>query len=140
MFVLDTNVISELMRPSGSDRVFDWISRQSPALLFTTSVTQAEILFGLSIMPDGRRKALLMKAAEAMFVQDFAERILPFDTASSLVYADIRSRRQRTGAPISVFDAQIAAIAKLYSATLVTRNIPDFRDCGITLINPWTDD
>jgi len=140
MFVLDTNVISELMRPAGSDRVFNWISRQSPALLFTTSVTQAEIFFGLSIMPDGRRKALLIKAAETMFVQDFAQRILPFDTASSLVYADIRSRRQRTGAPISVFDAQIAAITKLYSATLVTRNIPDFRDCDITLINPWTDD
>ncbi|MBJ7415898.1 MAG: type II toxin-antitoxin system VapC family toxin [Niveispirillum sp.] len=140
MFVLDTNVISELMRPAGSDRVFNWISRQSPALLFTTSVTQAEIFFGLSIMPDGRRKDLLMKAAQTMFVQDFAERILPFDMASSLVYADIRSRRQQTGAPISVFDAQIAAITKLYSATLVTRNIPDFRDCDITLINPWTDD
>ncbi len=75
-----------------------------------------------------------------MFVQDFAERILPFDAPSSLIYADIRSRRQRAGAPISVFDAQIAATANLHSATLVTRNIPDFRDCGIALINPWTDD
>jgi predicted nucleic acid-binding protein len=140
MYVLDTNVISELMRPSGSVRVFNWIAAQTPYLLFTTSVTQAEIFFGLSLMPVGHRQSQLLTAADAMFAEDFAGRILPFDAAASRHYAELRMVRQKAGTPMSAFDAQIAAITRQHGATLVTRNLPDFRDCGITILNPWTDD
>lgn len=140
MYVLDTNVISELMRPAGAVHVFNWIAARPLGELFTTAVTQAEILFGLSLMPPGRRRSQLVAAAEAMFANEFAGRVLTFDAAASRHYADIRAGRQFQGAPISVFDAQIAAIVRCHEAVLITRNVADFRECGITIINPWTED
>lgn len=137
MIVLDTNILSELMRSGPDGAVLAWMSRQSRMTLFITAITQAEILYGLALLPEGRRRDLLIAAARAMFEEDFSGRILPFDGEAARVYAEIASRRRQAGEPISQFDAQIAAITQSRGASLATRNTRDFLNCGITLINPW---
>lgn len=137
MIVLDTNILSELMRSGPDGAVLAWTSRQSMMTLFITAITQAEILYGLALLPEGRRRELLIAAARAMFEEDFSGRILPFDGEAARVYAEIASRRRQAGEPISQFDAQIAAITQSRGASLATRNTRDFLNCGITLINPW---
>jgi predicted nucleic acid-binding protein len=137
MIVLDTNVISELMRPQPHRAVFAWASEQPRASLYTTSVTRAEILYGIAILPEGRRRALLAAAGEAMFLEEFAGRILAFDAAAAAHYADIVAARRRTGNPIEVFDALIAATALVADADVATRDIDGFDGCGLTLIDPW---
>lgn len=137
MIILDTNVVSELMRPAPSDAVLRWISGQPTALLFTTTITQAEILFGLALLPEGRRRGDLVSAAERMFAEDFAGRVLPFDSAAAQAFAPIAAARRQKGRPTRAFDAQIAAIAHSRGADLATRNVADFQDCGPTVINPW---
>lgn len=106
-------------------------------MLFLTSVTQAEILYGIGILDSGRRREELEVAAAAMFAEDFGSRILGFDTDAAPAYAAIASDRRRSGRPISQFDCQIAAIAHSRGAGLATRNIRDFEGCGIELIDPW---
>ncbi|UEM24015.1 type II toxin-antitoxin system VapC family toxin [Skermanella mucosa] len=138
MFVLDTNVLSELMRPSPSEAVVRWVAGQSAGSLYTTTVTQAEILFGLALLPDGRRRSDLLMAAQSMFAEDFVNRMLPFDGAAAVVFASIAAARRRQGRPTSTFDAQIAAITHSRNAVLATRNTADFLDCGITVVDPWT--
>ena len=138
MIVLDTNVVSELMRPSPSERVVRWISLQAPASLYTSAVVEAQILHGILLLPAGRRRNALAEAAGAMFEVEFGARILAFDSGAARAYAQIASDRHRAGRPISQFDAQIAAIARTARATLATRNTGDFEDCGINLVNPWT--
>ncbi|MGE0455592.1 MAG: type II toxin-antitoxin system VapC family toxin [Vicinamibacteria bacterium] len=138
MIILDTNVVSELMRPAPAPRVVAWIAAQPAAILHTTSITQAEILHGLMLMPRGRRRDALQAAATAMFSEDFGGRILAFGPEAAPRYARIASDRRRGGRPISSFDAQIAAIALLAGATLATRNLADFEGCGITVVNPWS--
>lgn len=137
MIVLDTNVLSELMRPAPSAIVESWLAAQSMQRLFTTAVTQAEILYGLALLPAGRRRANMTAEAELMFAEDFEGRVLAFDPTAATEYADIAATRRTAGRPISMFDAQIAAIARSREAMLATRNIADFEDCGLTLINPW---
>lgn len=137
MFVLDTNVVSELMRPAPAASVVAWVSAQPLPILYTTSVTQAEILYGLRLLPDGRRRVRLESAAEQMFAEDFADRILPFDRRAAIHYARVAAERRRRGAPISQFDAQIAAITLAAGATLATANVRDFDNCGVKLVNPW---
>ncbi|WEQ54239.1 type II toxin-antitoxin system VapC family toxin (plasmid) [Komagataeibacter nataicola] len=137
MIVLDTNILSELMRSGPDEAVLAWMSRQPMMTLFITAITQAEILYGLALLPKGRRRDLLIVAARAMFEEDFSGRILPFDGEAARVYAEIASRRRQAGEPISQFDAQIAAITQSRGASLATRNTRDFLNCGITLINPW---
>jgi hypothetical protein len=137
MIVLDTNVISELMRRTPDQRVMEWIAQQPMAGLFTTTVTQAEIFFGLALLPEGRRRNELLAAARPMFEVDMAGRVLPFDTEAALEYPEIAAGRQVSGKPISQHDAQIAAIVRSRGARLATRNVRDFTDCGITIIDPW---
>jgi len=137
MIVLDTNVLSELIKPRPADVVVDWVVRHSAVDLYITAITQAEIAYGVRLLPDGKRRDALKRTVEEMFSVDFAGRILPFDAAASIPYADIAAGRRQLGRPISLFDAQIAAIVKSQVATLATRNVVDFVDCGITVMNPW---
>ncbi len=138
MIVLDTNVISELMRAHPDARMLAWMERQAMAGLFTTALTQAEIFYGLALLPDSRRREALMAAARAMFDVDLAGRILPFDTDAASAYPEIAAGRRQGGQPISQIDGQIAAITRSRGARLATRNVRDFADCGITVIDPWT--
>ncbi len=139
MILLDTNVLSELMRPAPSARVVAWVAAQAPRSLYVTSVTQAEILYGVLLLPGGRRRASIEAAAAAMFETDFAGRVLPFGGEAAVFYAHIAAERRRGGRPISHFDAQIAAIARTTGATVATRNLSDFEECGVDLADPWAD-
>jgi len=139
MIVLDTNVLSELMRPTSAPAVLQWFSSRAASSLYTTSVTQAEILHGIYALPAGRRRRSIETAAEAMFNEDFAGRILAFDSDAAGAYAELSSERDRRGRPISQFDAQIAAIARVAGAVLATRNVADFEHSGVTVVNPWDD-
>ena len=130
MIVLDTNVTSELMRPAPLLVVTAWVRARNARELYTTSITMAEIRYGIERPPDGRRKDLLRITAEDVF-SAFAEAVLPFDAAAAAEYAGIVSRRDRTGAPIDGFDAQIAAICRTHGAALATRNVKDFDATGI---------
>lgn len=137
MILLDTNVVSELMRPSPEPRVAAWVGRAPSVSLFITTVTQAEVLYGLAVLPPSRRRQTLLNAATAMFAEDFRDRILAFDQSAAVAYAEIAANRRRAGRPISQFDAQIAAIAFSRGATLATRNATDFEGCGILIVDPW---
>ena len=137
MIVLDTNVLSELMRPAPSERVVRWVAGQPTTSLYTTSITQAEILHGIMLLPSGRRRSALESAAGAMFSEDFGGRVLPFGSEAALTYARIAVQRRRAGRPISHFDAQIAAIARSAGAAIATRNVADYDACGVEIINPW---
>lgn len=137
MIILDTNVLSEVMRPTPSTIVESWLASQSMGRLFTTAVTQAEIFYGLALLPAGQRRAGMTAAAENMFAEDFAGRVLAFDPAAAHEFADIAATRRMAGRPIMPLDAQIAAIARSRHATVATRNVADFADCGVTLVNPW---
>lgn len=137
MFILDTNVISELMRAQPQGSVLDWVSSMPLTTLYTTSISKGEILYGILLLPSGNKRKKLEAAAQKMFDEDFSDRILAFDSDAAASYAQIASLRSRAGRPISQFDALIAAIAHSASATVVTRNISDFDSCGIRLINPW---
>jgi predicted nucleic acid-binding protein len=137
VIVLDTNVVSELMRPSASPAVQEWVAGQPSASLFTTTITQAQILYGVALLPRGRRRKLLEAAVEAMFEEDFADRVLPFDAAAAHAFAQIAVDPRRAGKPIAQLDAQIAAIARARDATIATRNVGDFEGCGLDLFDPW---
>ena len=138
MFVLDTNVVSELMRPTPEPAVSSWVAGLATATLFLTAITEAELRFGLAVMPPGRRRDGLAAGLERMLRPGFANRILPFDSAAARAYAEIAAARRAAGRPVSYPDGQIAAIAHSRGMALATRNIRDFEDIGITLINPWT--
>jgi predicted nucleic acid-binding protein len=137
MIILDTNVVSELMKQAPAGSVATWVNARPAASLYTTSITQAEILHGIMLLAPGRRRSALEAAAASMFAQDFEDRILGFDADAALPYARIASSRRRAGRPISQFDAQIAAIARSAGAALATRNLADFADCGVKLLDPW---
>jgi predicted nucleic acid-binding protein len=137
MIVLDSNVLSELMASSPEQRVTRWLARQSSHQLFTTSVTMAEIFQGVELLPAGKRRAGLLAAAETMFTGLFPGRVLPFHEGAARAFAPIAINRRTRGRPISLFDAQIAAIARAFGATLATRDTADFEDCGVALVNPW---
>ena len=137
MIILDTNVISELMKESPAPRVKQWLDSQPLSNVFTTSVTEAEILLGIEILPHGRKRNALHNVAAGMFAEMFADRILPFGSDASHFFASIWASRRRAEGPIGQFDCQIAAIARVHGAVLATRNASDFRDCGLQLIDPW---
>lgn len=137
-FLLDTNVLSELMRQRPDTDVLDWFAQHAHAAMRISSVTQAEILTGIALLPAGKRRMALALAAEQMFAQDFAGHCHVFDTAAAKNHALIVSARTRQGHPISTEDAQIAAIALAAGLTVVTRNTKDFEKIdGLTLVNPW---
>ena len=125
------------MRSEPHDAVFAWAATQPQDQLYTTSITKAEILYGIAALPHGRRRAALQVRANAMFVEEFADKIAPFDAAAAEIYAEIVVRRQRSGRPIDILDAQIAAIAAIFGGEIATRNVDDFADCGLAIINPW---
>ena len=137
MIVLDTNVVSELMRARPDIGVLDWMDGQPAAGLFTTTLTQAEIFYGLALLPDGRRRDALIAAARPIFEIDLAGRILSFDGHAAMAYPVIAVRRRSAGQPISQVDGQIAAIVASRGARLATRNGRDFVDCGIVVVDPW---
>jgi len=135
--LLDTNVLSELLRAVPSPAVEAWVAAQPAESLCVSSVTQAEMLLGARLLPAGRRRQALERALAAMFEEDFGERILPFDSAAVPAYVGIVATRRAAGRPISQFDAQIAAIARHHRNTLATRNTGDFEGCGLSLVDPW---
>lgn len=137
MIVLDTNVISELLRQKPDRAVEAWLADQPPASIFTTTITEAEILYGVRLLPDGKRKTELLAAIEPIFAEDFAGRVLPFDQDAADAYATIAVARRLAGRPISQFDAQVAAIAASRGAAIATRNVADFAEVGVPVINPW---
>jgi hypothetical protein len=137
MIILDTNVLSELMRPKPSPGVVGWVARQPAAELFTTSITEAEIFYGIELLTKGKRREGLLAAAEAMFAEDLAGRIFGFESDAARVFSKIAAHRRALGKPISHADAQIAAIAQTRGAKLATRNVADFDDCGLDVLDPW---
>jgi len=139
VIVLDTNVLSELMRPVPSTQVVRWVTRQPATELFTTAITEAEIFYGIELLAKGKRRTGLQAAAEAMFTDDFAGRVISFDSHAARAFATIAARRRALGKPISHSDAQIAAIAQLYGAALATRDVADFEGCEIRVIDPWAE-
>ncbi|MGA8499649.1 MAG: type II toxin-antitoxin system VapC family toxin [Xanthobacteraceae bacterium] len=138
MVVLDTNVISELMRPQPSPAVLAWVAAQPRAELWTTYINQAEILLGIAALPEGRRRSGLAAAAAAMFATDFAGRIPPFEAGAAARYPEIVVARRRAGQPIEGLDALIAAIALANGAGVATRDVGGLEGCGLALINPWS--
>ena len=139
MIVLDTNVISEMMRSHPDAGVTRWYRKRSVRAFFTTSINCAEVLVGIEMMPIGRRRADLAKEARAMFNTEFDGRILSFDQHAAECFAEIVGHRSRLGHPIDALDAQIAAIARAHQMGVATRNVKHFEDCGIDIINPWSD-
>jgi toxin FitB len=137
VIILDTNVVSELMKPQPNAAVLDWLAGQSRDRLYTTSITKAEILYGVVRLPDGRRKADLAAEAQRMFRDDFPGPALAFDDAATPHYAEILGARGRAGRPMTTLDAQIAAIAAANGAVVATRNVSDFDGCGVEVIDPW---
>jgi predicted nucleic acid-binding protein len=138
MILLDTNVLSELMKPRPDKNVVSWLDEQSEWDLWTSAITVAEIFLGIALLDDGKKKALLFSLAQQMFDEDFKDRCLPFDDQAAAEYAMIVSERVKNGRPISVEDAQIAAISKTANLILATRNVKDFDNIyGLELINPW---
>ncbi len=134
--ILDTNVISELMRAAPNVHVEGWVREVPPAMVYTTSVTLAEVRFGIVRLPAGRRRALLSDAADDVF-ETFADRVLPFDAAAADQYADIVVEREHVDTAIAGFDAQIAAICRSHRAAFATRNTDDFGGLGLDLIETW---
>lgn len=137
MIVLDTNVLSELMRPEPAASVLRWIDSQAAEDLFTSAITMAEILHGIERLPDGKRKYSLHTHALAMFEVDFADRILSFDAYAALYYSKLVTTREQSGKPVGLADAQIAAICLAQQAKLATRNVKDFEETEVDIINPW---
>ena len=137
MILLDTNVVSELMKATPAENVIDWVAAQPASSLYTSSITQAEILHGIMLLPSGKRRRGIEAAAQAMFAEEFEGRILGFGSDAALHYAHIAADRRRAGRPISNFDAQIAAIARAAGAVIATRNVADFSDCRVEVVNPW---
>jgi len=130
--------VSETLKPAPSEVVLRWLAAQERLSVFVTAITQAEILYGVEVLPAGKRRHGLSAAIEEIFTKDFQGRILPFDQESAREFAKISASRKATGRPISQFDAMIAAIARVHRAALATRNTGDFEHCGVRLINPWT--
>ena len=138
-FLLDTNVLSELMREHPDAGVLGWFDQNMQSAMSVSAVTQAEILTGIALLPAGKRRMALAIAAERMFEQDFAGQCLAFDSAGAKHYALIVADRTRRGLPISTEDAQIAATALAAGLTVATRNTKDFENIdGLTLANPWS--
>ena len=136
MIVVDTNVVSELMKAEPSVVVRAWVLERGQRELRITAITVAEILYGIERLPRGKRRTTLRNAAVEAFSR-FADEILPFDAAAATIYPEIIGSRGRLGRPISGYDAQIAAICRAHNARLATRNLTDFADVGVDLIDPW---
>jgi toxin FitB len=138
MIVLDTTVVSELIRTRGEPRVVAWVDEHPAGEVYVTAVTTAELRYGLARLPDGQRKADLTDRVERTLAEDFSGRVLAFDDSAAVHYADIVTHRERRGLPISMADAQIAAICRQHGASVATRNTKDFVHTGIAVLDPWS--
>ncbi|MFZ0045098.1 MAG: type II toxin-antitoxin system VapC family toxin [Streptosporangiaceae bacterium] len=136
MIILDTNVVSELMRPDPAPQVASWVRDRDRHELRTTAITLAEVRYGITRLPDGRRKQVLLAAADDVF-SAFEDQLLPVDAAAAEHYAAIASSRERAGKPIAGFDALIAGVCRCQGAALATRNVADFEGTGIEIVDPW---
>ena len=136
MLVLDTNVISEALKPEPNAKVRAWLEVQPAASVFTTAISQAEILYGVALLPKGRRQSILLTAAVSMFEEDFRGRVLPFDSEVARIYTSLASARRQDGLPISFADAQ-RVVTQSRGGRLATRNVRDFAGCGIEIVYPW---
>lgn len=137
MIIIDTNVVSELLRPVPEPQVEKWLSEQDGRIVYLTAISEAELRHGLAIMPTGKRRASLTDTVDRILREDLAGRILPFDSNAAQSYAVIAAARRSAGRPIAQADCQIAAIAHARRAIVATRNTLDFEGCDIDLINPW---
>ena len=137
MIVLDTNVLSELIRAEPARAVVDWLRTQDRSALFTTSISRGEMLLGVLLLPDGQRKRRLFEEVSAIFADDMADRVLPFDSDAAEEFAAVVAARRAQGRPIHQPDAMIAGVVRSRGARLATRNLRDFEHCGIALIDPW---
>jgi predicted nucleic acid-binding protein len=138
MILLDTNVISELVKAAPNRAVIAYVAGLAPEAVFTAAVCEAEIRYGLARMADGRKREQLTTRMAEFFDTGFADQVLQFDRACAAVYGEIRYGREAAGKPITVEDAMIAATARAYGVrAIATRNTKDFADCGVTLIDPW---
>jgi toxin FitB len=137
VIILDTNVVSEMMRVEPDSSVIKWLDKQPPDELWLTAINAAELMFGIVRLPDGERKRQLANALAETLNEDFSGRILPFDAQAAERFATIAAKRESQGRVGSVADTQIAAICIVHSATLATRNVRHFDDIGLSLVNPW---
>jgi hypothetical protein len=139
MIILDTNVVSELVLPVPNQNVSAWVDQQSPRDFFLTAISEAELRYGIELLPEGRRRDALLAGIEDMLHEDFAGRVLPFNRAAARAYASIAAERRASGRPIGEADCQIAAIARSLGASVATRDSVGFQGCGIEVIDPWAD-
>ena len=137
MIILDTNVVLEALKPAPSQVVLDWLDRQAPETLYLTAVSLAELLAGIEVLPQGRRRLELEQAVTRQILPLFEGRILSFDAKAADAFGKIRAGAQSVGNTISFADGAIAAIAAEQGFLLATRNVRDFRGVGVGLINPW---
>ena len=137
MILLDTNIVSEIMRPKPSQNVLHWLNYHSDDSLLISSITIAEICYGLRILPMGQRRSTLETKFEQFVAEGFDGRIIGFDEAAARTYAKIMGLRKEIGHPMSLPDGQIAAIAQVNQFILATRNVDDFEKCGLELVNPF---
>jgi toxin FitB len=137
MVIVDTNVLAEVMRTSPAPAVVGWLNAQDSASLFLTAITVGEIRYGLRIMPKGQRRQTIELGFDQIIATAFAGRILSFDEHAAVYYGEVMGRRKELGRPLSVPDGQIAALARLHGFAVATRNVRDFLDCGIELVNPF---
>ena len=136
--LLDTNVVSELLRPSPDPAVERWVAKRPAAELYFSAVGEAELRYGVAILPAGRRRDALALAIEAILREDFGGRIPPFDSDAAREYAEIASARRAAGRTVAPVDCQIAAIARSRGMAVATRNVRDFGDIGVEVVDPWT--
>ncbi len=137
MILLDTNIVSELLKPAPAARVEEWLAAQDSANVYLSAISEAELRYGAAVLPSGSRRERLVDAIESVIRDDFAERILPFDSKAARYYAWIAAERRRMGRPISQADCQIAAVARAHGAVLASRNVRDFEGCDVPVIDPW---
>jgi len=138
VIVLDTNVLSELTRATPSPAVMAWARAQDPAAVFTTAVCEAELLFGVAAMTEGRRRDAIARAVETMLGTVLGGRVLPFDRAAARIFGELAAESRRSGRPVGVADLQIGAIARARKAdAIATRNTQHFVGCGVAIVDPW---
>jgi predicted nucleic acid-binding protein len=137
MIILDTNVVSEPLKPAPDPQVLDWLNAQVPEALYLTTVNLAELLAGVALMPAGRRRTALQQALDAQIMPLFEGRVLPFDRPAAEAFARINASAQAAGQTLGFADAAIAAIASAHGFAVATRNVRDFAGTGVDVLNPW---